>query len=290
MGKVLISMLILIISFGMVIQALAEENIINACYHKVTGNLRIVNAYGNCRPEENPIAWNKIGLQGPAGEPGPQGPQGEQGPKGDKGDAGATGPKGEPGVDGTDGIDGLSCWDLNGNQACDQDTEDKNIDDICNALDCKGPVRVYDADGQYLGILLSLPTERGRWVAEIFIPSLNVAAIISENSGSGEIVSEGDVYFETINCPNNFGNFFLNDTPADKISTGIIYRFGNSPPRYFYGSNPLKFSTNVWSTLYSTGDCHNQSGRGSNEGYPATEILEADIPFNLPVALPLRYE
>jgi len=39
-------------------------------------------------------------------------------------------PQGEPGLD---------CWDLNGNYECNLETEDKNEDGECNALDCQGP-------------------------------------------------------------------------------------------------------------------------------------------------------
>jgi hypothetical protein len=40
---------------------------------------------------------------------------------------------------GLPGGDGISCWDLNGNQACDLATEDANSDGVCDALDCQGP-------------------------------------------------------------------------------------------------------------------------------------------------------
>ncbi len=42
-------------------------------------------------------------------------------------------------ADEAEGTDGLSCWDLNGNSACDLGTEDINTDLACDALDCAGP-------------------------------------------------------------------------------------------------------------------------------------------------------
>ena len=36
--------------------------------------------------------------------------------------------------------DGLNCWDLNGNSVCDLDmAEDKNMDGVCDVMDCQGP-------------------------------------------------------------------------------------------------------------------------------------------------------
>ena len=55
-----------------------------------------------------PISWNMAGSQGD------QGPQGDQ------------------------GLAGLDCWDLNGDQECDYETEDINNDGECDALDCQG--------------------------------------------------------------------------------------------------------------------------------------------------------
>jgi hypothetical protein len=40
------------------------QNVINACYQKNNGQLRIVPAGQACRPSEIPISWN---IQGPAG-------------------------------------------------------------------------------------------------------------------------------------------------------------------------------------------------------------------------------
>lgn len=55
-----------------------------------------------------------------------------KGEKGEPGERGLQGEKGDPGPE------GLSCWDLNSNRTCDKETEDKNGDGVCNALDCQG--------------------------------------------------------------------------------------------------------------------------------------------------------
>lgn len=51
----------------------ADDGVINGCYQKNQGQLRIVAAGTPCRPDENAISWN---IQGPKGDPGPQGPAG----------------------------------------------------------------------------------------------------------------------------------------------------------------------------------------------------------------------
>ena len=59
--------------------------IINGCYERSSGLLRVIDASGECRKSEAPIHWNQVGPvgpQGPQGERGERGPQGEQGPPG----------------------------------------------------------------------------------------------------------------------------------------------------------------------------------------------------------------
>jgi hypothetical protein len=68
-----------------------SENVLNGCYQKVNGQLRIVSDTSQCNPSELPISWNIAGPQGPAGLQGPAGPQG---PEGAQGPAGPEGPEG----------------------------------------------------------------------------------------------------------------------------------------------------------------------------------------------------
>ncbi len=104
---------------SVIIQTSAAQDIISGCYSQKNGKLRIISNPSECKKTENFIQWN---VQGPQGDP---------------------------------GVDGSSCWDSNGNQTCDIEFEDKNLDGACDSLDCKGGLHVYDADNQYLGILLS---------------------------------------------------------------------------------------------------------------------------------------
>ncbi|GAB3440198.1 hypothetical protein GCM10027517_14480 [Phycicoccus ginsengisoli] len=98
--------------------------VINACYQKNQGMLRLLVGSERCRPSEVPISWNQQGIQGPVGPQGPAGPKGDTGatgatgatgpagpvgpvgPVGPKGDTGATGPQGPSGIS---GLAGKSC-------------------------------------------------------------------------------------------------------------------------------------------------------------------------------------
>lgn len=74
------------------------DGVINGCYQKNEGSLRVIDADAgdSCRPSEIAIQWNQTGPQGSAGlqgEPGatgPPGPAGPQGPAGPKGDPGSS--------------------------------------------------------------------------------------------------------------------------------------------------------------------------------------------------------
>ena len=78
-----VSILALFVFFEFTSQAEQDEGVIQGCYKKKNGQLRIVNAPSDCKPSEVPVAWNIAGETGLNGEQGPQGPEGPQGPPGD---------------------------------------------------------------------------------------------------------------------------------------------------------------------------------------------------------------
>jgi hypothetical protein len=91
-----------------------SSGVINGCYQKNVGNLRVIDpsAGDSCRPSEIAISWSQTGPQGPPGPQGPKGdtgatgatgPAGPVGPAGPKGDTGATGPQGPAGPPGPQG-------------------------------------------------------------------------------------------------------------------------------------------------------------------------------------------
>ncbi|WP_304650404.1 hypothetical protein [Nostocoides sp. HKS02] len=87
-------------------QHVPASGVINACYQKNQGMLRLLVGSKTCRPSEVPISWNMQGIQGPAGPVGATGPAGPVGPMGATGPAGPAGPQGVPGIT---GLAGLTC-------------------------------------------------------------------------------------------------------------------------------------------------------------------------------------
>jgi hypothetical protein len=62
-----------------------DPPVIQACYGRITGIVRIVESASQCHNQERPITWNQQGV------PGEQGPTGAQGPQGPAGRARAAG-------------------------------------------------------------------------------------------------------------------------------------------------------------------------------------------------------
>lgn len=87
-----------------------EEGVIEACFDRDDGELRVLFAGQTCLASQKALSWNQKGVQGdkgekgdkgdpgPKGDTGPAGAAGPEGPKGDKGDTGAAGPPGPSSV------------------------------------------------------------------------------------------------------------------------------------------------------------------------------------------------
>lgn len=61
---------------------------IHACYKSKNGQLRVVEAAGDCLKNEQSLDWQQVGPSGAQGPQGPQGQQGQQGPQGGPGSDG----------------------------------------------------------------------------------------------------------------------------------------------------------------------------------------------------------
>jgi collagen triple helix repeat protein len=97
--------------------AVGGGGVINGCYAKANGNLRVLVAGTSCRKTERAISWNQQGPAGPQGPPGatgasgpagPTGAAGPTGPAGAQGPAGPAGPKGDTGAKGDTGDTGAT--------------------------------------------------------------------------------------------------------------------------------------------------------------------------------------
>jgi hypothetical protein len=80
-----------------------SDGVVNACYSKKSGAVRLVKAGKKCNKGEKATSWSQEGPAGPAGPAGPQGAQGAQGSQGVAGTNGANGIDGGPGQAGSAG-------------------------------------------------------------------------------------------------------------------------------------------------------------------------------------------
>jgi hypothetical protein len=64
-----------------------DSGVIHGCYHKVNGQLRVIDIDEGqaCNPSESALSWNQTGPTGPRGMTGPTGAKGATGPTGPAG-------------------------------------------------------------------------------------------------------------------------------------------------------------------------------------------------------------
>jgi hypothetical protein len=64
--------------------------VIQGCYQKSGGSLRVVDSAASCKPSEKSLSWDQRGATGPSGTPGAVGATGATGPSGPAGPSGST--------------------------------------------------------------------------------------------------------------------------------------------------------------------------------------------------------
>lgn len=137
-----------------------------------------------------------------------------------------------------------------------------------------GGIQVYDAAGQYLGILVG----KGKMQDEaiIFIPGINKFTTIKQ--ATGEIEST-NLTFESNGC-----------IGAPYVAGGVDF-IKECNGKYYVGGTEARNILRV-STQLATGECLQWSPTYDKlmDMFAAIEIAEDIIPFTLPVGLPLRYE
>jgi len=137
-----------------------------------------------------------------------------------------------------------------------------------------GCIHVYDASGQYLGILV----ERGKMQDEVVIFVLGINKFTTIKQTTGEIEST-NLTFDSNGC---FGTpYFAGGVDFIKKCNG----------KYYVGGTGTQSIQRV-STQLATGECLQWSPVYDKlmDMFAATEIPESIIPFTLPAELPLRYE
>jgi hypothetical protein len=259
MKKLLVGLLVILAILGFTgVQSLASD-VIYGCYNK-SGQLRIASGPGACdKNNETAISWNQAGPAGPQGpkgdpgakgDPGPQGPAGPQGPKGEEGEPGLQGPKGDKGEPGSAG----------------------------------GNLSVYDANGQYLGIVAAMryPFLQGSLsdgtALDIFIPSLNAFATIKgiADGEPGYIYDYGQVFFDE-------------DDNAYVDTKHYLYRRYQCDRFYIGTGDPVSFVPKFKSDP-STGCSVTANNETRPYYFAAEEIRKEDLPLTFPIAWPIRIE
>ena len=149
-------------------------------------------------------------------------------------------------------------------------------------------IHVRDSDGQYLGILVDAGQEQwGTEYAAIFIPSIKMLVEINIQN-TGKVRAYDWIWFDDYGC---FGNSYMSGSIPRHNS---IYRTGDAESaRYFNIKGPIeKTNVIVYSYLYQdTGECQDLQVpwlRGFNR--EAIEIDMNEIPFYLPISLPVSYD
>jgi hypothetical protein len=220
-----------------------------------------------------PNAVNVLGLrfqyEGPMGPQGPQGPKGDKGDKGDpgtrgpqgvKGPMGPMGPQGPQGIQGNQGPQGIP-----GPQGPAGPTGPQG------PVGPQGPpggVRVYDANGQYLGISL------GGHYPDVFVPALSRSVRINTDTGE---VSHGSLSFETNNCT---GTPYYGGAASYQA-----YQFALGSQKIYIGEKAIPETRYVHSYYDINGICVAQT----NGPWPMVRAFEVTLPFSIPVALPLEF-
>ncbi len=205
-------------------------------------------------------ATGPVGPQGPIGFTGATGPQGVQGPVGPVGPQGPTGPQGVQGATGTQGSQGPP-----------------------------GAMQVFDANGQFLGYLLSIssytdyenyqPIGTGyKW--DIYVPGLNKVVPIVQQSGQ-VATSFYDLLFYNNDCTG----------PMYSWNTSTVFQLTNGGVNHYYcgsGSSDTMGYGSVLQSQYVAEACDQITTPWRQVPvFLAVEIPAANIPFTLPVALPM---
>jgi hypothetical protein len=184
--------------------------------------------------------------------------------------------------------------------ALDNDCDGKT--DLLDTEDCweegpqgpAGAIDVYDANNQYLGILLDMHES----FAKIYIPSMGKFIRISISStDAGTISNQGTstdtgLYYESTDCSGQPYQVCHGGAETSPCVYYIIptYDIASSAlpktARYFITDDSTIIDERSFSSNYRLGEC----SQSSMETFSNLAAIEVTLPFNTPVAVPLRFE
>lgn len=137
-----------------------------------------------------------------------------------------------------------------------------------------GDIHVYDSHGHYIGVLIG-HQDTDITGMHIFIPKMEKAILLDKETG--DIGRVPFLYYSSYDCSGPA----YSDGPRD-----IVFKVpGVKGYRFIESGNPAQTyvgSFNYYGYCYSTGEIYILA--------ESQEILKAQIPFTLPVGLPLQYK
>jgi len=145
-----------------------------------------------------------------------------------------------------------------------------------------GEIRVYDADDNFIGILLGRNVESE--VLELFVPSLKKSVFIDLEEKYQDItIDAGLLGYRSIDCS---GQHLV-----DSVFTGTVFwsTTTNMGKKYFTGSN-ISAQVLIKSVRDPWGNCYQMDSPTVMTVTEAVEVPLGEIPFPLPLAFPFRYE
>ena len=226
------------------------------------------------------------GPQGPKGDKGDQGPQGAQGLKGDTGNQGPQGIqglKGDKGDQGTQGVQGLKGdtgdQGPQGVQGLKGDKGDQGTQGVQGpqGLPGIGTVKVFDSNNQPLGIMLGYQPNSYFMEHYVVIYVSSLAKMVGISSSSGDIADDTILFFNDTTCAG---------TPyAEPRMSYSIIKHGTS---YYTADYVAPSSVQINSVDVPGEGCY-ATDPELIPLVPAQTIVP-NLPFTLPVALPLRFE
>jgi hypothetical protein len=148
-------------------------------------------------------------------------------------------------------------------------------------------VWVYDANNQKIGILIGVKDDG----FEVFLTSLKQSTKITIGA---EL--EGGIQPEQIGFISEYELTFYKDSTCtgspgiyEKPESLFLFKPPNSTPFYGYAKADLtKLTTYNYRLDYYSGECTPIPG-GAN-GYPITIVPAEQIPFTIPISLPVRFQ
>lgn len=148
-------------------------------------------------------------------------------------------------------------------------------------------VWVYDANNQKIGILLGISDDS----LEVFLPSLKQTTSITIGTEFSEGIQPEKMGFIDDNSRTLHQDSACTSAPGlyDGPERLSYFNPPNGNPYYGYAKADLtKLTTYNYMLEYHSGECTQIPGGA--KGYPITTVTAGQIPFTIPISLPVRFQ